>query len=342
MPSIQQAYTWAVETCGKENVGYSQDYRNQRTINGITYYDCSSFIWYSLIAGGFPCVATNGGDTWPFTTRSMERVLSAMGFKKHQPTEPWLPGDILMKSGHTEMAFDATRSMGAHTARVPLAEQVSVNTNDSRNNGWYALWRWETGAAFDWIKGNRYLALGEMQNNATIIVSYFLEKGWTKNAISGVLGNMQTESTINPGLWQNLTVGTGGFGLVQWTPATKFTDWADAHAFEHDDGNAQLQWIDEETAPTGEWIPTSKYPLSFEEFKRSTESPSYLADAYLKNFERPKVIDQPIRLEQAEWWMKWIDGEYVPPPNPPSSGGDWEADEEKTKMWLYLRNINNI
>lgn len=42
MPSIQQAYNWAVETCANENVGYSQEYRNQQTVKGITYYDCSS------------------------------------------------------------------------------------------------------------------------------------------------------------------------------------------------------------------------------------------------------------------------------------------------------------
>ena len=57
MPSIQSAYNWSIETCAKENVGYSQTYRNQRTVNGITYYDCSSFIWYALIAGGWDLVS---------------------------------------------------------------------------------------------------------------------------------------------------------------------------------------------------------------------------------------------------------------------------------------------
>ena len=53
MANIQVAYNWAIEVCNKPNVGYSQQYRNQRTVNGITYYDCSSFIWYALIAGGW-------------------------------------------------------------------------------------------------------------------------------------------------------------------------------------------------------------------------------------------------------------------------------------------------
>lgn len=43
-----------------------------------------------------------------------------------------------------------------------------------------------------------------------------------------MLGNMETESTINPGIWQSLNSGnaSGGFGLTQWTPATKYINWA--------------------------------------------------------------------------------------------------------------------
>lgn len=47
MPDINAAYTWAVNCCNLPNVGYSNIYRNQQTVNGITYYDCSSFINYA-------------------------------------------------------------------------------------------------------------------------------------------------------------------------------------------------------------------------------------------------------------------------------------------------------
>ena len=53
MPDINRSYSWAINTCNADNVGYSQSYRNQKTVNGITYYDCSSFIWYALKAGNF-------------------------------------------------------------------------------------------------------------------------------------------------------------------------------------------------------------------------------------------------------------------------------------------------
>ena len=75
---------------------------------------------------------------------------------------------------------------------------------------------------------NRYLTLTEMRGNAQFIMSFFHDAGWTKNAIAAMLGNMQVESTINPGIWQGMDEFDydGGFGLVQWTPASKYIDWA--------------------------------------------------------------------------------------------------------------------
>ena len=62
--------------------------------------------------------------------------------------------------------------------------------------------------------GNRYLTMAEMRVNAEYIFAYLTRKGWSKNAICGVLGNMQTESTINPSIWQSLNQGnmSGGYG----------------------------------------------------------------------------------------------------------------------------------
>lgn len=339
MPSIQQAYNWAVETCANENVGYSQEYRNQQTVKGITYYDCSSFIWYSLLAGGFDVKSANGGSSYPFWTGTQSACLRLLGFKKHSPSEPWLPGDILLRTGHTEMAFDSTRTMGAHTAKAPLPEQVSINANDSRDN-WLELWRWENGATNEWIKGNRWLTIGEMQNNATIIFNELLKNGFTLESICGLLGNTGGvytlgESSINPGIWQNLTPNPVlGFGLFQWTPSTNYTNWADVNGYDHDDGYGQLDWLINQTVPTGQWIPTSDYPETFNEFKASTKDPEYLAYVFLNNFERPANRNQPDRQRNARYWYEWYTNSYVPPENPPQNGGEWSS---KMPIWLYLK-----
>ena len=334
MASIQTAYEWAIEKCNAPNIGYSQANRMEKTVNGITYYDCSSFIWFALKAGGFDVVKANGGSTWAFTTGTMANALRLLGFTKMGTAQPWKSGDILIRTEHTEMAFDSNHTMGAHSGKVPLAQQVSINSNRSSASSWLELWRYGGGAETKWIKGNRYLSTGEMQNNAQIIFNTLLLKGWTKNAIAGMLGNMQKESTINPGIWQDLTPNESlGWGLVQWTPSTNFTDWAAANGYANDDGDAQLIWIDTVTASVGQWIPTTQYPETFGEFKVSTQTPEYLADCFLKNFERPEEIDQPVRQRYARYWFDWWEGSPVPPPNP-NPEPDWKR---SMPIWFALK-----
>ena len=179
-----------------------------------------------------------------------------------------------------------------------------------------------------------------MQNNATIIFDNLMKQGFTAQAVAGVVGNAGGpytlgESSVNPGLWQNLTVNPNlGFGLFQWTPSTNYTDWASANGYEADDGYGQLEWLVTQTVPTGQWIPTSAYPETFVEFQKSTKDPKYLADVFLKNFERPKNQNQPERGQNAEYWYKWFNNEFVPPDNPPNNGGEWSA---SMPVWLMLR-----
>lgn len=334
MASIQTAYEWAIEKCNAPNIGYSQANRMEKTVNGITYYDCSSFIWFALKAGGFDVVKANGGSTWAFTTGTMANALRLLGFTKMGTSQPWKPGDVLIRTGHTEMAFDSIHTMGAHSSKVPLEQQVSINSNPSSASSWLELWRYGGGAETKWIKGNRYLSTGEMQNNAQIIFNTLLAKGWTENAIAGMLGNMQKESTINPGIWQNLNPSPSlGWGLVQWTPSTNFTVWAAANGYANDSGDAQLIWIDTVTTSVGQWIPTAQFPETFGEFKVSTQTPEYLADCFLKNFERPAEIDQPDRQRYARYWFDWWDGSPVPPPNP-NPEPDWKA---SMPIWIALK-----
>lgn len=185
----------------------------------------------------------------------------------------------------------------------------------------------------EWISGNRYLSQSEMENNAAIIFSYLSGKGWSKNAICAMLGNMQSESTINPAIWQSLIVGSGGgggYGLVQWTPYTNFTNWADENGYNWGDGYAQLKWIDEVTETFGQWIATSAYNLSFEEFKTSTQSVEWLASAFLKNFERAGVEVEEQRQQQAVAWFNFLEGGSVSPTPTPST-----TKHRMSKLLLY-------
>ena len=161
-----------------------------------------------------------------------------------------------------------------------------------------------------WISGNRYLSIDEMTVNAQEIMNQLTSRGWTKNAVAGMLGNMQSESTINPSIWENLTPNTSrGFGLVQWTPATKLISWAQSSGLDYTSGDVQLQRIDWEVANNQQWIATSQYPMSFQEFKVSTLTPEYLAQVFIRNYERPLNPNQPARSTQARYWYDNLDGE---------------------------------
>ena len=51
------------------------------------------------------------------------------------------------------------------------------------------------------ITSNAYLQLPDMTENATELWPLFKAMGWTEYAIAGMFGNLQTESTFNPGIW---------------------------------------------------------------------------------------------------------------------------------------------
>src|SRR5690625_407887 len=158
--------------------------------------------------------------------------------------------------------------------------------------------------------GNRYLNMSEMTVNANYIWDYLSVRGWSKNAVAGMLGNMQTESTINPAIWQNLDEGNMslGFGLVQWTPASKYIDWANSRGLVPSNMDSNLQRILWEVENNAQWISTNDYPMSFQQFTTSTQTPEYLAQAFLRNYERPADPNQPERSTQARHWFNVVEG----------------------------------
>ncbi len=157
---------------------------------------------------------------------------------------------------------------------------------------------------------NNYLNKSQMKTNAQYILSFLRARGWTKQSICGLLGNMEVESTINPGFWEDLKEYdySKGFGLVQWTPASKYIDWADQECIQYDSMNSQLRRILYEVYanPDGQWIPTKNYKMSFSEFTRSVLSPGYLARVFIYNYERPRAQyrREEERVNNAEYWYK--------------------------------------
>lgn len=175
----------------------------------------------------------------------------------------------------------------------------------------------------EFYTGNFYLSQAQMETNALWIYNYLgsVANSWTLEAISGLLGNAQTESTINPGIWQNLKEGKGpGYGLTQWTPFSKYMDWCDANGLEPSNMESACKRLILESESGGlQWVTHKNYPMTFAEYIKATESPYQMAMTFLNNYEMPQVINQPKRGTQAEKWYKFLSGEE--PPKPPSGGG---------------------
>lgn len=157
-----------------------------------------------------------------------------------------------------------------------------------------------------WINEDRALNLAEMQNNALLFYDNLKRMGASLNLIAGILGNAVTESTINPGRGE--VGGGGGFGLLQWTPASKLIDWCNANGLNYTDGDAQCARIAYEKNVGIQWGATGSYPLSFAEAWTSSQSPEYLASAFLYNYERPAdpLATEYSRRSDARYWYDYL------------------------------------
>lgn len=181
--------------------------------------------------------------------------------------------------------------------------------------------------------GNRFLTATEMFVNGDYVCDYLSARGWSLNAICGMLGNMQVESTVNPGIWQNLDEGNTavGYGLVQWTPASKYLNWCASNGLDPTHMDTALDRLEYERKNGLQYYKTTAYNLTFTQFKTSKESPEYLAQAFMRNYERPANQNTTVRGTNALMWWERL------------NGGAWQGSSagskpkrQTTKMSLIL------
>lgn len=167
-------------------------------------------------------------------------------------------------------------------------------------------------------KNTAYLTQAEMQNNVRIIYPYFSALGWTDNAIAGMIGNMETESTINPGLWQGREIPADpfttdkGFGLTQWTPANKLINWANESGLDYTSGFVQMARINFESLNNLQWSTNNIFNYTWEQFIHSTESPEDLAQVFVWAYERPENPDIDKRRRDARKWFEFFKRIRIP------------------------------
>ena len=168
----------------------------------------------------------------------------------------------------------------------------------------------------------------EAKNNATIVYKILSGTyGWTLNAVSALLGNIEWETGYNPWRWgyDEVLPSTGyhregvGYGLVQFTPPQKYIDSPVAKSSpgyaphfsdvlgSPNDGTAQIHFL---ATATNLWYAVAPYNMSYDEFKHSTASPTYLSSVFLDTYERPADPEatRADRAEAASFWFSYLQG----------------------------------
>lgn len=110
--------------------------------------------------------------------------------------------------------------------------------------------------------------------------------------IAAICGNFWQESQVNPGAWENWTVGDPGFGLGQWTDnppvvmrRTALFQWLSDHGYARQDGVGQLEFLVYEDV----WIPSliqqSAYNTLTEFFQSTSTNLSDLVREWMYHWE---------------------------------------------------------
>lgn len=176
------------------------------------------------------------------------------------------------------------------------------------------------------------------KHNALVIAQIMRGFGWKDNVIAGIFGNMQVESSFNPGAYYRWVEYSGtSFGLVQWDPTSKYETWADNNGYKpyHDiEYQCERIRLELETGLGGQYLNRNygvykPFNITRSEFLNSTESPYWLASVFAYNYERPAVVInttdytdadrqklQKQRGDNADYWYEIITGTAPPGPGP--------------------------
>lgn len=162
------------------------------------------------------------------------------------------------------------------------------------------------------------LTKAQMETNAKYIYKFLTGQGFTKKAACAALGNFQTESSLNPGIWQTLNRISGkdsGYGLAQWTPATSFLNWAvdvgflssaTATAVNSKAEKEPQKLLDAELAHliwSAKWTGDNFNSYKYSDFIAATkESVEDLAVIFESNYERAGQMLEERKKHAKEWY----------------------------------------
>lgn len=186
-----------------------------------------------------------------------------------------------------------------------------------------------------WISTDTYLSQAHREANARLVNKYLKELGWTPNAIAGILGNMDVESSVNPALIEGrgyhtlidnntaLGIYNLGLGLVQWTGDTqtapagqKLVSFAIRYNKNWYDGELQCFRLQREYDTNLQFNPGLVDGVYWDwyNYVLSTETPEHLAKVWQLLYENGGS-DTQLRQQKARYYYNLF----------------------RNKIWLYIK-----
>lgn len=276
--SIKKAIQWATSIANNNKYLYRLGSAHGVTFGSYkgNYFDCSSFLAFSLYHGGF-----YNDSQMSFSTSDEFNALNSLGFTIKPFSEVGAnnlkSGMIIWYSsspyGHTAMMVSPTKLVEAY-GNVGIAKNNQIRVADFYGSNW------------------QYVAYG---NDTDFDIGI-----WDSKSIYALLGNMWYESTMNPQIEENLGQGgvVGlGVGLIQWSNAGSYqanwssvTQKANAYGFSTQNPKQissqckaiEYELLDGTITSSGGYYPNSNYPLTGEEFITNSKQKNidYLVKAY--------------------------------------------------------------
>lgn len=128
--------------------------------------------------------------------------------------------------------------------------------------------------------------------NAKIAFQYFIGRGLTPNQSAGIVGNLQAESGVDPGIQEFTPIsGRGGFGIAQWTGGRRVAleSYAALNNEKLDSLQFQLDYLWDQELMKG-------YKTSVLDPIKASSTIRQASDIILHDFEKP--ADQSVKVEE--------------------------------------------
>lgn len=193
---------------------------------------------------------------------------------------------------------------------------------------------------YDWTNRNPMWDRETKAHNVDIIAGYFLNKGWTLEAVCGMLGNMELEAFFNPAQWQighpiedPREYNDTGFGLVQWTPWQKYTSWCEQNGYDwRNNYDYELDRIQYEMENGLQWEMRAGYDISFADYTQLEADLEYMTQAFFWCYEYGTPMMEQ-RIANAYYWWNYLSDNPPPPPGPEPS----PVSGNKMNIMFYLK-----